>query len=213
MSLSLSAAQMNTRGVERQPANVPEEQPDEVPDERKIPASPPVLSQIYVRPPKNTDLMKLSSTNFDEWDLTARSLFYSAGWFPFYEAAFPELPVKSAKDVVKVPDNILSETHRKLAWGLLYQSLSYELKTQVRSIPLGKVEELLFTVRNLFFKDSFNTRSLLRNQLANLDLSKHQDLGGYIPRFPHLPTPGKPRAPCHFRRQTTISPPRVAFRI
>ena len=113
---------MNTRGVERQPANVPEEQPpDEVPDERKIPASPPVLSQIYVRPPKNTDLMKLSSTNFDEWDLTARSLFYSAGWFPFYKAAFPEVPVKSAKDVVKVPDNILSETHRKLAWGLLYQ--------------------------------------------------------------------------------------------
>jgi len=177
---------MNTRGVERQPANVPEEQPDEEPDERKIPASPPVLSQIYVRSPKNTDLMQLSSTNFDEWDLTARSLFYSAGWFPFYKAAFPEVPVKSAKDVVKVPDNILSETHRKLAWGLLFQSLGYEIKAQVRPIPLGEVEELLFTDRNLFFKDSFTTRSLLRNQLANLDLSKHQDLGGYISHVFHI---------------------------
>jgi len=178
---------MNTRRVERQgDSPVLVKQEDEIPPEEHALPAAPVVSQIYTRPPKNTDLMKLSSTNFDDWDLTARSLFYSAGWFPFYEAAFPETPAKSAKDVEKVPDNILSQIHRKLAWGILYQSLSYELKTQVRSISLGSVEVLLYTVRNLFFKDSFTTRSLLRNQLANLDLSKHQDLGGYISHVFHI---------------------------
>ena len=73
----------------------------------------------------------------------------------------------------------ISDTKRRIAWGVITQSIEPQLRAKIR-VHRGEVEELLRGIRHQYFKHSASTRALLKDKLREAKQDKHDDTSTYI---------------------------------
>ena len=74
----------------------------------------------------------------------------------------------------------LGDAKRKIVWGKIINSLQPDMRTKMRPIALGEVEELLRSIRSEFFKDSASTRHRLKEKIRSSKLEDFPDVSQYI---------------------------------
>ena len=116
---------------------------------------------------------------YKSWEEDVDSLLFAA--------EMEEVLVGSKKEPVeKVSDVYMDPKARRALYTKVFSSLGAGLKSQVRGVKKGDVEELLAKVRSVFLKKDVISRAALRKKITDAQLDHYPDLPTFIAEFDRL---------------------------
>ena len=115
-------------------------------------------------------ILPMTEDNFDAWELSLRNVFYANDWNALIEAV---------DDSDKARAKVIPEL-RKIAWGCVTASLSYDLGSLTAHIPLGEVGKLIRTIFEFHFRNSASSRGGLKDKLHGLKLKDYKTFELYV---------------------------------
>ena len=124
---------------------------------------------------KNTEIMKLTATNYACWLSEVRDFLYYIKATVIYEKSLAPNGAEQNGQADGISDDI-----RRLAWITIRRSISSEAVQTYDVDEIGDVEGLLRKIRLGLYKTDITTVSLLLSDLAQLQLSKFKDVQAYV---------------------------------
>ena len=104
-----------------------------------------------------------------------------------FAVALEEVMAEAKKDQVgRVSDVYMDPKARRAMYTKVYSSLGVGLKSQVRGVKKGDVEELLAKVRSIFLRKDVISRMDLRKKITDAQLDHYPDLPAFIAAFDRL---------------------------